>query len=237
MSEKMNAGMEKIYFHWILDHAEQFQRVEPYFFKNDEIQFIYSAVREEYLISKNKVVPQPQQILAMVKLLDTEKKISDALIKTILKGDNSQYEEDWILPRFKAWKLSNQVKNNVLKSIEYVRGIEEINYDNVVDVSAKIKNLYAETMLIDNDEEDLGEDFDDPESHKIKTSNKKIPTGWSCLDKILGGGWDQSSLNCLMAETSGGKCETYDSLIKIRNIITGEIEEIKIGDFFKRIKG
>jgi hypothetical protein len=237
MSEKMNVGMEKVFFHHILENPEQFLKVETYFFKNDDIQFIYNVVRNEYVISKNKSVPTPQQILALVKLNDIEKKIADNLVKMLLKGDNSGYgDEEWIEKRFKAWKLSNLTKNNVLKSVEYIRGLEEINYDNVVDVAAKIKNMFNESSIIDNDDSDLGEDFDDPESHKLTDTTKKMSTGWSCMDKILSGGWDQASLNVIMGETNIGKCSSYDTIVEIRNKITNNIEKITIGDFFERIK-
>ncbi len=205
MAEKVTPGLEKVFFHYCLDHPEQFLKVENYFFKNDDIQFIYSLVRNEVIVSKNKTVPSPQQILAMVKLNDTDKSISDNLVKLLLKGDNSGYEEDWISEKFKAWKLSNLTKNNVLKSVEYIRGLEEINYENVVDVASKIKQMFNESALIDDDDSDLGEDFDDPDSHKVTETTRRVNSGWATLDKILGGGWNQASLNVFMAETSGGK--------------------------------
>jgi hypothetical protein len=236
MSQKMNIGMEKIFFHHILNNPEQFQKVENYFFKSDEIQFIYEVIRNEYLISKVKTVPTPQQILAMVKINDSEKKIPDQLIKELLKGDNTKYEDDWVSPRFKAWKLSNSAKNHVIKSVDYIRGIEEINYDNVVDVISKIKNMFGDLTVIDDDDQDVGDDYDDIESHQLSNTTKKMPTGWSCMDRILGGGWDQASLNVLMGETNVGKCSDFQTIIKIRNRITGVEECIKIGDLFERIK-
>jgi len=235
MSEKVTVGLEKVFFQHILENPDQIIKVEPYFFKNDDIQFIYNVVREEYILSKNKNVPQPQQILAMVKINDVDKKIADNLVKSLLKGDNSSYEEEWVSTKFKAWKLTNLTKNNVMKSVEYIRGLEEINYDNVVDVASKIRNMFNESSIIDNDDEDLGEDFDDPESHKVTDTSRKINTGWGCIDKILSGGWDQASLNCIMAETNGGKC-FFDSYIEIKNKKTGYVEKIKIEDFYNRIK-
>ena len=106
MAEKINAGLEKIFFHWVLDHSEQFYKVETHFFENDDIRFVYNVIREEFLISKTKKVPDLQQIFAMIKINDIENKISDNLIKQLLKGGNSSYEDSWILPRFQAWKLS-----------------------------------------------------------------------------------------------------------------------------------
>jgi len=201
----MNVGMEKVFFHHILDNGEQIYKVEPFFFKNEDIQFIYSVLRNEYIVSKNKTVPTPQQILAMVKLNDPDKNIADNLIKMLLKGDNSDYEEGWIKEKFKAWKISNLTKNNVLKSIELIRGLEEVNYDNVVDIASKIQQIHNEFNLIADDDEDLGDDFDDPESHKVTDTSRKMSTGWSCVDKILCGGWDQASMNVLMGETNVGK--------------------------------
>ena len=205
MSEKMSTGMEKVYFLKILSDPSQFSKVEPYYFKNDDLQFIYTIVRNEYLLSTKKIVPSNDQILAMVRFNDADKKIPDSLVRLLLKSDNNEYSDEWLDPRFKAWKISNLVKNNVMKSIEYVRSIDEVNYDNVMDIANKIKNINSEVNLVSDDDDDLGEDFDDPESHKINTSNKKLATGWTTMDTLLGGGWDQASLIVLMAQTSGGK--------------------------------
>lgn len=235
MSEKVNAGLEKVFFQHILENNQQFEKVDAAFFKNDDIQFIYNIIREEYLVSKTKQTPTPQQIIAMVKLHDSSNKISNDLIKTLLKGNNDNYEKDWLESRFKAWKISNSCKDNVMKSIEYIRGLNEIDYDNVLDVTNKIKNMFNEISLIDSDDNDLGDDFDDPESHKITASTRKMSTGWSCVDKIMNGGWDQASMSVLMGETNVGKC-FFDSYIKIKNNITGIEEDIKIEDFFNRIK-
>jgi archaellum biogenesis ATPase FlaH len=203
MAEKVNTGLEKIFFLHILENPQQFEKVDSHFFKNEDIQFIYNIIREDFLVSKNKISPTPQQILAMIKLHDT--KISNEFIKTLLKGDNSSYEKEWMESRFKAWKISNSCKDNVMKSIEYIRGLNEIDYDNVLDVTNKIKNMFGDLSLIDSDDNDLGEDFDDPDSHKITSSTRKMATGWSCVDKILSGGWDQASMSVLMGETNVGK--------------------------------
>jgi len=203
MAEKMNAGLEKVFFKYILDNPEQFYKVETYFFKNDEIQFIYSVVRDEYIRSKK--ISSPQQILAMVKLNDVDKKISDNITKAILKGDNNSYDDDWILPRFKAWKLSKTTQNNIMNSIDYIRGLDEIDFDSVSEVSAKIIQMFNESKMIADDDEDLGDDFDDAETHRVTETTKKMSSGWKSLDRIMNGGWDQASLNFLMGETNVGK--------------------------------
>ena len=236
MAGVANTNMEKHYFIWIMDHPEQFSKVEPYFFKNQDIQFIYSVIQDEYLKSESHIIPSPQQILSMVKLADDENKINSKVVQLLLKSDNSDISEEWLLPRFKAWKIQNQLKGDVLKSIDMVRGIEDVNYDNVQEVASKLKNLFNNVMFVDDDDDDLGEDFDDPEAHKQRIQKNAIPTGWSSMDDILVGGWSKSTLNVLMGETNVGKCQSFDTYVVIRNKKTGHKKKIRIGDFYELMK-
>lgn len=207
MNEKevMNVQMEKFFFTWILDHPTQFYKIDPSFFKNDDIQFVYRVVRDEYVIQKEKKTPSPQQIVAMIKLHDPDEKISNNVLKAILKNDNSVHKQDWLERKFKAWRHSNIIRRNVYDSIELIRNIKELDLDNIADISAKIKSMSNELSLMEDDDQDLGADFDDPEAHKQETSKNKIPSGWSNVDLILHGGWDKGTFNCLMGETSVGK--------------------------------
>ena len=194
------------------------------------------VLREEYLVSKKKIVPSPQQILALVKTNDVDNKISNEYIKILLKDDNDKYdEEEYISPRFKAWKIQSSLKNNVLKSIEIIRNLEEVNYDNVISVAEKVKHLFTELNLIADDDDDLGSDFDDPESHMVTMQTKKIETGFIPMDNILGGGWDPASLNIIMGETNIGKCFFSSTEIEIRNKTTDEKEYIEVEKFFERM--
>ena len=205
MAESMNTNMEKHYFIYILDNPDQFSKVEPFFFKNSDIQFIYTVIREEYQRSESHIVPSITQIYSMVKLSDQDGKINDKVIKLLLQSDNSDISQEWLLPRFKGWKIQNQLKGDMLKGIDMVRGIEEINYDNIVEVAQKLKGMFGNVLLVDDDDDDLGADFDDPESHKQLISKNNILSGWACIDSILGGGWSKSTFNVIMGETNVGK--------------------------------
>ena len=236
MAEVMNTNMEKHYFIYILDNPEQISKVEPFFFKNSDIQFIYSVIREEYLKSESHIIPSSQQIYSMVKLSDQDNKINDKVIKMLLQSDNSDISQEWLVPRFKGWKIQNQLKGDMLKGIDMVRGIEEINYDNVVQVAQKLKGMFGNVLLVDDDDQDLGADFDDPESHKQLISKNSISSGWATMDSILGGGWSKSTLNVIMGETNVGKCCSANTYISIRNKKTGKIKKIKVVDFYEILK-
>jgi len=236
MAELMNTNMEKHYFIYILDNPDQFSKVDPFFFKNSDIQFIYTVIREEYLKSESHIVPSTQQIYSMVKLVDQENKINDKVIRMLLESDNSDISQEWLLPRFKGWKVQNQLKGDMLKGIDMIRGIEEVNYDNIVEVAQNLKSMFGNVLLVDDDDQDLGADFDDPESHKQLLSKNNIPSGWSCVDTILGGGWSKSTLNVIMGETNVGKCFSANTYISIKSKITGEIMKIKTIDFYNSLK-
>jgi len=237
MNEKevMNAQMEKYFFTWILEHQTQFEKVEPEFFKNEDIQFIYKVIRNEFLVAKDKKVPSPQQIVAMIKLQDPEEKISNNVIKAILKNDNSVHSQDWLENKFSSWRLANIARNDVYSAIDLIRNIKELDLDTVTDVAAKLQSMFSNLSIID-DSADIGADFDDPEMHKQETSRNKISSGWGNVDLIMHGGWDKGTFNVLMGETNVGKCHTYNTYICIKNKSTNEIKKIKIGDFYKALK-
>lgn len=205
MADVTNTNQEKHYFVHILENPDQFSKVEPYFFKNSDIMFIYSVIRDEYIRSESHTVPSINQIYSMVKLADQENKISDKVIKLLLQSDNGDISSEWLTPRFKSWKIKNQLQGDMLKGIDFVRSLDDIDYDNVVDVAQKIKGMFSNVLLVDDDDQDLGDDFDDPESHKQEISKNCIPSGWQCIDTILGGGWSKSTLNVIMGETNVGK--------------------------------
>lgn len=236
MADSNNTNMEKLYFIYILDNPDQFSKVEPSFFKNSDIQFIYTVIREEYIRSSTHTVPSNQQIYAMVKLADQDNKINDKVIKLLLNSDNGEIGNEWLIPKFKSWKIQNQLKGDMLKGIEMVRNLEEVDYDNVVEVAQKLKNVFNNVLLVDDDDQDLGDDFDDPESHKQQIQKNCIPTGWQSIDNILNGGWSKSTLNVIMGETNVGKCAHYQTLIKIKNKKTGIIQKITIGELYSKLK-
>lgn len=235
-NEIVDTNLEKLFFSYTMENPDQFYKVEPSFFKNDQISFVFNIIRDEYLKSKDKIVPSPKQILAMVQLHDNEQSISKETLKILLKSNTEDVQKDWLEPRFKAWKMSNKSKSSVLIAIDKLREIQDINYDNVKEVTNQIKNLFDDIQSIDDDDDDLGEDFDDAESHKQYLSLNKISTGFKSVDTLIGGGWDLSTLNVLVAETSNGKCTCHDTEIKIKNKKTGIVEMIKIGDFYNILK-
>jgi len=236
MGDTANVNIEKAFFAKILNEPDQFYKVKPHFFMNDSIRLIYEIIRENYMSDKNKIIPSPKQIWTMVSLVDTDKMISKESFKIIMSEDLSDYEETWLGDRFQAWKISKHTRDQIKEGIDLIRNMDEINYDNVMDIAQRLKDKFSEVDSLNNDTTDLGDDFDDPESHKQKIAERKMSSGWGNVDRVLGGGWDRSTLNLIMGSTNSGKCCKSDTYVKIKNKNTGIVSEMMIGDFHEMIK-
>ncbi len=204
----MNAQLEKVFLNYILKNKQYFEIVKPYFFKNNEIQFIFKII-QNYVTDGNKDVPTIRQIFDMVDIEDKSKFITKDIFKTIFKIDLNEYsEEDFILPKLNTWILSNKIKSGSVDIIEETRDLDNIvEFDKIVEQANKIKQIAEQmsSIAFTSDNEDLGSDFDNPENHVQDNHLLKVSSGYSTIDHMLGGGWDVGTLNCLMASTNNGK--------------------------------
>ncbi len=205
MGEVVNTNLEKLFFAKILEDPNQFYKVLPFFFRNDQIRFVYEIIRDNYITGKDKIVPSPKQIWTMVSSQDIDKTISKEAFKALLTENTQEISDDWFDKRFKAWKSSNHARDRVVDAIDMIKKMEDVDYDNVMDVVGRLKNSFNEIDIMGNDDEDFGDDFDDPENHKQLISIRKMSTGFSNMDKIMNGGWDHATFNLIMGETNVGK--------------------------------
>jgi len=204
----MTISLEKIFFAYILKNKRYFDIVEPNFFKNSEIQFVYNILGDYLKKNREAEIPSPKQILEMVQLEDRDGIITKEILKSLLTVNLGEYDEiNFIVPKLNAWILSNRLKSGTVDIIDETRNLDSINdYEDVMVAANKIRSIVDQMSKTDfvNDD-DLGSDFDDAEDHVQDSSKFKIKSGFETIDHMLGGGWDISTLNVLMAETNNGK--------------------------------
>ena len=204
----MTPQLEKVFFNYILANKKYFEIAKPFFFRNSEIQFVYGVVRNYMLVASDSKVPTPRQILDMVNLDDKEGVITKEILKSILQVDLKEYDEkNFIEPKFNAWILSNRLKTGTVDIIDETRNLDSISeFEKAIEAANRIKSIVDEmssTNFVQDD--DLGSDFDEPENHVQDSSKFKVKCGFDTIDHMLGGGWDISTLNVIMAQTNGGK--------------------------------
>ena len=112
MADAANVNLEKAFFAKILTEPEQFYKVKPHFFVNEQIRIVYDTIQNEYINSNSKIVPSPPQIWTMVSLVDTEKKVTKESLKNLLKEDLSAYEYYWITTDSELGKYLNTQEIN-----------------------------------------------------------------------------------------------------------------------------
>lgn len=231
--------LEKVYFNYILKNRKYYDLVKTYFFKNSEIQFVYGVIREYMLKSTDPQIPTPRQILDMVSIVDKEGMITKDILKSILQVDLKEYDEkNFIEPNFNGWILSNRLKTGTVDIIDETRNLDNINdFEKAVEAANRIRGIVDEmssTNFIDED--DMGSDFDEVESHVQDSAKFKVKTGFDTIDHMLGGGWDIGTLTVFMAMSNAGKCFFYNGIISVRNKENGVCENVKIGKMFSQIK-
>ena len=200
--------LEKVYFNYVIKNKKYFELVQPHFFRNSEIQFVYGVLRKYMMSSSDVKVPTPRQILDMVNIDDREGVITKEILKSILQVDLKEYDEkNFIEPKFNGWLLSNRLKNGTVDIIDETRGLDNISdFEKAIEAANRIKNIVDEMSSTNFvDEDDLGSDFDEPEHHVQDSAKFKVKCGFETIDHMLGGGWDISTLNVIMAQTNGGK--------------------------------
>jgi len=236
----MTITLERIFFAYILRNKSYFEVVKPHYFKNPDMEFVFRIIRDYMIENTGSDVPSPRQIAEMVFLEDVDKKISIELLKTILKVELAEYDEDnFIKPKLTAWILINRVKGATNDIIDESRVLENVSdLDTALECVQKIKAITDEATNVNFDDDgDIGTDFDDIEEHAQNHSESKVKTGWNTLDHVLGGGWDVGTFNVIMGATNSGKCFSSKTHVYIRDKRTLKVQKIKIIDFFNIIRG
>lgn len=231
----MTPQMEKVFFNYILHNKKFFDVVKPFFFRNSEIQFVYNIVRTYMITATDPIMPSNRQILDMITIEDKEGMITKEILRSILQVDLKEYDEkNFIEPMFNAWILSNRLKTGTVDIIEETRGLDSISdFEKAVEAADRIKaivNEMASTNFVDDD--DMGTDFDDAESHIQDSARFKVKCGFESIDHMLGGGWDIGTLNVIMAETNNGKCFFENTHLTIRESDSKKITIDRVDKIF-----
>lgn len=234
----MTISLEKVFFGYIIKNKRYFDIVEQFFFKNTEIQFVYNILRSYMLKNTEADVPHPKQILEMVSLEDRDGLITKEILKAILTVNLTEYDEiNFIIPRFNAWILSNRLKSGTVDIIDETRNLDSLNdFEQAVLAANRIKGIVDQMSKTDFvSDDDMGSDFDDPENHVQDSAKFKIRSGFDTIDHMLGGGWDISTLNVIMAETNNGKCSFSSTNINLRIVDSGYCKIDNISSVFSKV--
>jgi archaellum biogenesis ATPase FlaH len=149
------------------------------------------------------------------------------------KVNLKEYDESWLAKNVKAWIEFKNLDSSVLDLLTYMK-TSTVTIENVGEIVEKAKEIIntRNNITFDFDE---GLDFFNADSHKQPTLDT-FSTGFQYLDTVLGGGWTSKALYVIAGQNKAGKCHIGSTKIKIRNKKTGEIMEMPIMEFMKKVK-
>ena len=203
-------SIEKYFFAYIMENPKFFQRVEPMNFQNPKIKFIFERIRNYYLGQEKGIVPSNHKVFELIRMDDPDgKAINNEYLKGLLNvdiGEMVQGEDDVFLKNsFYSWCTYNQMKVKMYEAIDWIRDMNEIDYDNTKLIAEKLKDAMGNATLMNYDDENIGLDFFDVDAHVQNTNESKISTGWSSIDELLNGGWSRKTLNIITGGSNSGK--------------------------------
>ena len=220
---------EEVVFKYVLDHPEYYKHIDKGFFNDKSLSALILVAKKFY--DRYQEVPSENQMIALFR--DNSKiEMEPDFICAVYSIDTSSYDQKWLRRTTEAW-IKWKVFNSKLVSGIEVAKITDVNIDNVDETVQKIVDIIGESNEV-NFNFNEGLDFFDADSH-YQDSSKKILSGYRYIDTLTGG-YDEKTLVCYIGQSNIGKCVCGDSEITVRNRRTGEIMNMKIGEFFEMCK-
>ena len=203
-------SMEKYFFSYIMENPAFFHRVDSASFQNSKIEYVYKRIKDYYTSRENPIVPVPKKILELVRLDDADAKvINNQYLQSLLSvdiGDIVQSkDDDYLRKSLYSWCTSNKMQQKMMEAVDYIRGMNAIDYENTEDIANKVRDMMTSATLMDYDDDDLGLSFFNAEDHIQDTARNKISTGWGDIDLLMNGGWDRKTLNIVIGPSNSGK--------------------------------
>lgn len=228
-----NSDYEKLFFNLCMTKPKYLGMVKKGYYTSKEIDSLSQLAFKFY--SKFKETPSSEQMKLLIDHSKVAKElgITRDVITTIYDVNLKEYDPEWLESTAEAWIKWRTFDTTLLDTMEYVQ-TNKVTPDNVDTIISKVKTLINERNNL-NFNTDLGLDFFDPESHNQLTE-EKISSGYNVIDAATHGGYDRKSLVVYAGEQNIGKCAEKNQYITLRNKKTKEIQAIKIGEFFEKIK-
>lgn len=200
--------------------------LEPHYFDNRVTKSIF--VTFKLLFEKYNKLPSENILFDRLKNVnldkDTVKRAADVIYDQELSGKDKQY----LLDEVKSFTKKARMRDALYKSVDLLQN----------DSFDEINDLVKDALLF-NIDIDLGIDIWKIEERYERINQlhlEKVPSGWTFIDKVLGGGFEKKSLFCFGAPPGIGKSIFLvnvgaNALLKNYNVAvyTFEISEERLG--------
>lgn len=202
------------------------------YFEEIEHQVIFSTIKQ-HIIKYRKLPTFSSIVVAIQNRNDINENVYNEIIEKIneYKTYNDKNDIEWLVDSTELFCQKKALENAIMKSAEIVETGKNINsVKDLIDKALQV-NFNRDIGIEFFSEKDINErwDYYNRKVIKYKTHIKK-------LNYLTNGGLEPKTLSVFFGDTHSGKCVHADTKIKIRNKISGLIEEIKIKEFHERFE-
>jgi len=178
---------EKIFFRLSLVKTKYLKSIKSGFYTSQEID-ILSQLSNKFFERFNETPKQEQLNMLIQRSEKAKEKITPEILTLIFEVDLDQYDDEWLTSTAEAWIKWRTFDTSLIDTIEFIK-TTQVTPENVDSIVTKVKGLINDRNNLSFNS-DLGLDFFEVDSHDQKDT-EKISTGYTFLDRMLGGGYDR----------------------------------------------
>lgn len=232
MKDKLNLDyeLELEILNYSLRHRDfwltMLNSLEATYFDNKITKTIFIAFSSYF--EKYNTLPSEKVLTNRLQKVNIEEQLYTKPLEFIYNQEISDKDREYLFDEVKSFAKRARMSNALWKSVDL---LQEGKFDEI--------NELVKDALLFNADINIGSDIWDIDKryeHILNVQQNKIKSGWSFLDKLLGGGWEKKTLSCFGAPPGVGKsiflvnCGV-NALINNYNtvIYTLEISEERLG--------
>lgn len=223
-----DVNTEKLFLAFCLKNEKYIEHLERGFFINPDIDSAGQLSKQFF--EKYTKAPTASQLAEFAKSEKVD--LPANVIQAIYNVDVSEYDTNWLKDTTEYWLRYRKFSRQLMKTVEYTK-TQKITLENVDHVINTAVDILTESNISKFDE-NVGLNFFDFHNHKQFNENK-IHSGFNCINKALGGGYDPKTLNFYVAPPNTGKsmflCNDAANFIKMgKNVafISCEMSDRKV---------
>jgi len=196
--------------------SKSFTHLSEDLFQSEENSLIFSNIKK--YVDEFSTKPSLKEIGLSIKesntLSSSMKNATLEKFKEIAKSE-SITNLDFIISKTETWVQKQKLTQSIFKAADIIQTDGE--FEPIVGMVSEALNVNFDT--------DTGLSYRSSVEDRAKYYHRKIQglsTGIPSLDKALGGGYMNKTLNLISAPSHGGKCSEYSTLIDVlipKNIV------------------
>ena len=196
----VNAHLEKIFFHNIINNSAYLENVNARFFDNAILKKIFPIIKEFH--EKFKQIPGLSQVKEIVRLNDSIKDISSEQLDTVWDVKLKEYDDEWVKQTTETFIEYKNLDISISEAVDYLKSTT-VNNENIKPVVQKIKSIIVDRNNLNFDFQE-GSDFFNAAHHRQPTYNT-FSTGFPFMDRVADGGFAAKTLTVLLGQAKVGK--------------------------------